>query len=135
VRCDKLHALLNSAAYFQLLFIHLFWSFLMKSIRIATIALLATAAVSAFAAKDTGDRYESAAPSSIATSSSLSRAQVQAEAIKANRENLKRFSSGERGELSLGAPVTPSNSSLSREAVRAEVTKARNTTIVVDSSS
>ena len=107
----------------------------MKSIRIATIAVLATAAMGAFAAKDTGDRYESAAPSSITTSSSLSRAQVQAEAVKANRENLKRFSSDERGELSLGTTVTPSNSGLTREAVRAEVTKARNTTIVVDSSS
>jgi hypothetical protein len=107
----------------------------MKSIRLATIVVIATAAMSAFAAKDSGDRFEPAAQSSTAASASLSRTQVQAEAIKANRENQKRFSSDERAELNLSNSFAPSNSGLSREAVRAEVTKARSTAIVVDSSS
>jgi hypothetical protein len=133
----QLHALLNSAASFSSVFIHLFFrSFIMKSIRIVAIAVLATTAMSAFAANDTGDRFEPTAQSSVSSSSTLSRAQVQAEAVKANHENFKRFNSGERSDFSLSTSVAaPSNGGLTREAVRSEVIKARSTAIVVDSSS
>ncbi len=104
----------------------------MKSIRIAAIAVLATAAVSAFAQSDRGDRWEPAGQPSIST---LSRAQVHAEAVKANYENFKRGYSGERGEFAFSAPVTLSDSGLTREAVRAETTKARGVQLLVDSAS
>jgi hypothetical protein len=115
------------------MFIYLFRSFIMKSIRIATIAVLATVSMGAFAAKDSGDRFELGAQATVSAPSTLSRAQVQAEAIKANRDNAKRGYIHESDSF-YGVPAV-SSSTLTRDAVRAEITKARSTAFVIENNS
>lgn len=94
----------------------------MKASRIATFALLATAAVgfNAFA----GDRYEPEASQSFV--STLSRAEVHAQAVKSVRDNQQRGFNAESGEYLISAPAAQATSGLTREAVRAEALKSRN---------
>jgi Domain of unknown function (DUF4148) len=99
----------------------------MKATRIATLALLATAAIgfNAYA----GDRYE---PTVNSTGSSLTRTQVQAEAVKANRDAIQRGFNSERGEYLISAPVATDGAPLAREAVRADALKARSSTLTIN---
>jgi hypothetical protein len=104
----------------------------MKTTLIATLALIASAAgFNAYA--DSGDRYQ---PESVQKFvSTLSRAEVQAEAVKANRDNIKRGLNVETGEYLISAPAQVTGSGLAREAVRAEAINARGTNLLGDNAS
>jgi hypothetical protein len=97
--------------------------FIMKTSRIAALALIATAAVG-FNAYAEGVSYQ--ADFTKQTASTLTRAQVQAQA-NANRDVNALYS--EAGEAR--TPVTPS--SLTREAVRAEAIKSRDMNLLPES--
>jgi hypothetical protein len=101
----------------------------MKTSRIAALALIATAAVGFNAyAETTSDNFFAPAQKTVST---LTRAQVQAEAVQA-RDNFQRGYSVERGDYLISAPVQATGSTLTREAVRAEAIKSRGTFVVQD---
>jgi hypothetical protein len=98
--------------------------FIMKTTHIAALALIASAAgFNAFAAS--GDNYPVVPEQTIV--STLSRAEVHAEAVKATREKLEHNFHSESGEYQIGAPVQATGSALTRAAVRAQALKARGT--------
>jgi hypothetical protein len=102
----------------------------MKATRIATLALIATAAAGFNAYAESGDSYQPEAAQKFV--STLSRAEVQAEAVKANRENFQRGFISERGEYLVSAPAASTDVGLTREAVRAEAIKVRGTSLLQD---
>jgi hypothetical protein len=105
----------------------------MKTSRIAALALIATAAAGFNAyAGETSEFNPDAGQKFVST---LSRAQVQSEAVKAVRDNLQRGYIAERGEYLVNAPVQANDATLTREAVRADAIKARGMNIAVDSNS
>lgn len=95
----------------------------MKTSRIATLALIATAAVGFNAYAESGESYPAQDTQKFV--STLTRAQVQAEAVKAARDNIQRGYNAEALEYLIGAPAAASDAGLTREAVRAEAIKAR----------
>lgn len=102
----------------------------MKTSRIAALALIATAAVGFNAyAETSSDNLFAPAQKTVST---LTRAQVQAEAVQANRDNFQRGYSVERGDYLISAPVQATGSTLTREAVRAEAIKSRGAFVVQD---
>jgi hypothetical protein len=110
----------------QPLFFNFFWRFIMKATRIATLAAIAisasAASMGAFA-QNHGDYYT---PTSAPVVSSLSRAQVQAEAAQAPRFV------GDREFIAMPA-ATPSE--VSRAEVRAEAVKARADVLMINNAS
>jgi hypothetical protein len=103
----------------------------MKTTRIAALALIATTAASFNVYADSGDSYQPDSAQKFV--STLSRAEVQAEAVKANRDNIKRGLNVETGEYLISAPAQATGSVLTREAVRAEAIRARGTNLLGDS--
>jgi Domain of unknown function (DUF4148) len=102
----------------------------MKTTRIAALALIATAAVGFNAYADSGDNYQPETAQKFV--STLSRAEVQTEAVKATRDNIKRGFNAETGEYLISAPAQVTGSALTREAVRAEAIKARGMSLLQD---
>jgi hypothetical protein len=102
----------------------------MKTTRIAALALIATAAVGFNAYAESADSYQPEPVQKFV--STLSRAEVQAEAVKANRDNFKRGLNAETGEYLISAPAQATGAALTREAVRAEAIKARGTNLLQD---
>lgn len=102
----------------------------MKTTRIAALALIATAAIGFNAHAESGDNYQPQSAQKFV--STLSRAEVQAEAVKAVRENLQRGYNAESGDYAISAPAASNGSGLTREAVRAEAIKARGTQLLQD---
>jgi hypothetical protein len=103
----------------------------MKTTRIAALALIATASVGFNAYAESSDNYQPEAAQKFV--SKLTRAEVHAEAVKANRDNFQRGFNSERGDYLIGAPVQSSGSGLTREAVRAEAIKVRGANLLQDS--
>jgi hypothetical protein len=104
----------------------------MKTPRIAALALIATAAVgfNAYA----GETSEFTPNVSTSFVSTLTRAQVQAEAVQANLDKIQRGYIVEQ-DVFLVSPAQTNASTLTREAVRADAIKARGMNIVVESNS
>jgi Domain of unknown function (DUF4148) len=103
----------------------------MKTSRIAALALIATAAAGFNAYAESSDSYQPEPVQKFV--STLTRAQVQAEAIQATRDNFTRGYNYETGEYQIAAPAKAIGDTLTREAVRAEAIKARNSVNVLDS--
>jgi Domain of unknown function (DUF4148) len=102
----------------------------MKTSRIAAMALIATAAAGFNAYAETSDTYQPESAQKFV--STLTRAQVQAEAVKATRDNFQRGYSIERGDYLISAPAQAADMGLTREAVRAEAIKARSQNVLQD---
>ncbi|MBS7806620.1 DUF4148 domain-containing protein [Variovorax sp. PCZ-1] len=102
----------------------------MKTSRIAALALIASAAVGFNAFAETSDNYQPESAQKFV--STLTRAQVQAEAVKANRDSFQRGFNTERGDFLIGAPAQTPEVGLTREAVRAEAIKARSSKLLQD---
>jgi Domain of unknown function (DUF4148) len=100
----------------------------MKTTRIAALALIATAAVGFNAYAESSDSYQ---PEPVQKSvSTLNRAEVQAEAVKATRDNFNRGYNAETGEYLTSAPTQATDAALTREAVRAEAINSRGTNLL-----
>ena len=102
----------------------------MKTSHIAALALIASAATGFNAYADSSDNYQPLSEQKFV--STLSRAEVQADAIKAARDSVKRGYNNESGEYLISAPAQPYSMSLTREAVRADAIKARGTKPLID---
>jgi hypothetical protein len=106
------------------LFVLFFKEIIMKTSRIAALALIASASVGFNAFADTtSDNYPLTSPQNAV--STLTRAQVQAEAVQANLESFQRGFQSERGEYLISSPAASTTPVLTREAVRAEAIRAR----------
>ena len=104
---------------------------IMKTSRIAALALIATAATGFNAYAEYSDNFQPAGTQKFV--STLTRAQVHAEAVKATREAVQRGYNTETGEYLQAAPQPQTSSGLTREAVRAEAIKARSLNMLQDS--
>ncbi len=102
----------------------------MKTSHIAALALIASAATGFNAYADSGDNYQPQNEQKFV--STLTRAQVQADAIKAARDSAKRGYNNESGTYLINSPTQPSSMSLTREAVRVDAIKARGTKPLID---
>ena len=102
----------------------------MKTSRIAALALIATAAAGFNAYAESRDTYTLQSTQKFV--STLTRAQVQAEAVKATRDNFQRSYNAQTGEYLISAPAATSDVGLTREAVRAETIKARGLNLLQD---
>ena len=101
----------------------------MKATRIVSLALITFAAAGFNAHAESADNYPQPVQKFVST---LTRAQVQADAIKATRESFHRTSNNESGEYLFSAPVAAPSVVLTREAVRAEAFKARGIVFLQD---
>jgi hypothetical protein len=111
-------------------FVYFFERIIMKATRIATLALLATAALGFNAFASGSDTYQPEPAQKFV--SVLSRAQVQEAAVAANLDNFKSGPVSERGAYSFTVSPQTSNTGLSRDAVRAEAIKNAHMAIVND---
>jgi hypothetical protein len=102
----------------------------MKTTRIAALTLIATAAVGFNAYAESGDSYQPEPAQKFV--STLNRADVRAEAVKATRDNFTRGYNAETGEYLISAPAQATGAALTREAVRAEAIKARGANLLQD---
>jgi hypothetical protein len=106
---------------------------IMKTSRIAALALIASAAAGFNAYAGESSEFTPNAKENFV--STLTRAQVQAEAVQAVAVRQQRGYSSERDEFLFSAPASAGQTTLTREAVRAEAIKARGMNIVVESNS
>jgi Domain of unknown function (DUF4148) len=105
----------------------------MKTTRIAALALISTAAIGFNAyAGETSDFTPDVTQKFVST---LTRAQVQADAVQANLEITNRGYNNDQGVYLISAPAQSKDMSLTREAVRADAIKARGMITVVESNS
>jgi Domain of unknown function (DUF4148) len=105
----------------------------MKTSRIAALTLIASAAVgfNAYA----GETSEFTPDVSQKFVSTLTRAQVQADAVQANLEKIQRGYLNDQGVYLISAPVQSNAIAVTREAVRADAIKARSMTTDLESNS
>jgi hypothetical protein len=101
----------------------IFRKFIMKTSRIAALALLATASVGFNAYAEIAGDYQAPIPQ--ASSSTLTRAQVQVDAVQANKNDWSRGLYTEAGTTVGSVPVQSAGMKLSREVVRSEAINAR----------
>jgi hypothetical protein len=102
----------------------------MKATRIATLALLATAALGFNAFASGSDTYQPESAQKFV--SVLSRAQVQEAAVAANLDNFKRGLTSERGNYLIDAAAQAPSLGLTREVVRSEAIKNAHMTLQND---
>jgi hypothetical protein len=104
----------------------------MKTSRIAALALIATAAVGFNSFAGDTSEFNPVAEKFVSIST---RAQVHAEAVQAVAERQQRGYGSERSEFLFNAPVSSGQTTLTREAVRAEAIKTRSMNMAIESNS